>query len=134
MGIGLMFNAGGRDESRIVEIPDNLEQRYGWQFSVIFKSITFDNGTEFADSAGMERHERTRVYYAHPYSSFERGTNESWNGIVRRFIPKGSSFERLKETDIDRINHYINTLPRKRFGYRTPLDLWKEQIEMINSA
>jgi len=63
------------------------------------------------------------VYYAHPYSSFERGTNENWNGIVRRFIPKGKNFDSLDDSTIQRINHYINTLPRKRFGYKTPLDL-----------
>jgi IS30 family transposase len=134
IGIGLLFNAGSRDDSRIVEILDILEQQYDSNFSTIFKSITFDNGSEFSNSVDMERNGRTDVYYAHPYSSFERGTNENWNGIVRRFIPKGSGFERLTDKDLQRINHYINTLPRKRFGYKTPLDLWHEQINMIISA
>jgi IS30 family transposase len=134
LGIGFLFNAGSRDEQRIVEIIDTLEERYGNHFKSIFKTITFDNGVEFSGSAAMERNGRIKVYYAHPYSSFERGTNENWNGIVRRFIPKSSSFEKLDDDAILRINHYINTLPRKRFGYRTPLDLWNEQINMIISA
>jgi len=128
LGVGLLFNAGSRERDKIVGIMDDLEKQYGAHFSSIFKSITFDNGSEFADSSAMERDGRTEVYYAHPYSSFERGTNENWNGIVRRFIPKGSSFENLTEAHLQRINHYINTMPRKRFGYKTPLDLWHEQM------
>ena len=134
LGIGLLFNAGSRDQDKIVEIMDGLQERYGKHFSSVFKSITLDNGSEFSDSAGIEKDGRTQAYYAHPYSSFERGTNENWNGIVRRFIPKGKSFEHLTETDLQRINHYINTLPRKRFGYKTPLDLWKTEIDAILSA
>jgi IS30 family transposase len=60
-----------------VEILDRLEEQYGRHFAMLFKSITFDNGTEFSDSPAMERNNRTQVYYAHPYSSFERGTDEN---------------------------------------------------------
>ena len=134
LGVGLLLNAGSRDSRWIVNIIDSLEQQYGVYFPTIFKSITFDNGTEFSDSRAMEKDNRTKVYYAHPYSSFERGTNENWNGIVRRFIPKGSSFDKLTDKDIQRINHYINTLPRKRFGYKSPLDLWREQMADILAA
>lgn len=133
-GIGFLFNAGNRDDKRIVEIIDDLETRYGNHFPKIFKSITFDNGSEFSDSTAMESNGRTEVYYAHPYSSFERGTNENWNGIVRRFIPKNKKLEHLDDTSLARINHFINTLPRKRFGYKTPLDLWHEQLNVILSS
>ena len=133
-GIGLLFNVGNREQEKIVEVMDSLQVQYGDNFKELFKSVTLDNGSEFSDSAGIEKGGRTSAYYAHPYSSFERGTNENWNGIVRRFIPKGSSFDKLTEMDIRRINHYINTLPRKRFGYRTPLDLWTEQINAILTA
>jgi len=134
LGIGLLFNAGSRESEKIAEVINGLEQTHGRHFREIFKSITFDNGSEFADSEGMEQGGRTSVYYAHPYSSFERGTNENWNGIVRRFIPKGSSFDKLSGKDLQRISHYINTLPRKRFGYKTPLDLWNEQMADIMAA
>lgn len=132
--IGLLFNVASREKDKIVGVIDGLQQEYGKHFSEIFKTITFDNGSEFSDSTGMESGGRTQVYYAHPYSSYERGTNENWNGIVRRFVPKGSSFDKLTDMDIKRINHYINTLPRKRFGYKTPLDLWNENISAILSA
>lgn len=131
IGIGMMFCVGDKESSRIVEVLDRLERDYGDSFSKIFKSITFDNGSEFASSEEMERNGRTEIYYAHPYSSFERGTNENWNGIVRRFIPKGSSFEQLTERDMVRISGYINTLPRKRHRYKTPQELWEAELDAI---
>ena len=134
LGLGMLFNVGNKESVRVVEILDRLQQQYGKHFATIFKTITFDNGTEFSDSPAMERDHRIQVYYAHPYSSFERGTNENWNGIVRRFIPKGSSFDRLTDQDIQRIANYINTLPRKRFGYKTPIDLWHAELNGILSV
>jgi len=134
LGMGFLFNVGSKESEKIVEIIDGLEKECGRYFRDIFKTITFDNGVEFSNSAGIERGGRIQAYYAHPYSSFERGTNENWNGIVRRFIPKGSSLEKLSDKDIQRINHYINTLPRKRFGYKTPLDLWNQQMAAILAA
>ena len=134
LGIGLIFNVGNRESDKIVNVVDCLQEKYGKFFSLIFKTITLDNGSEFSDSENIEKGGRTAAFYAHPYSSFERGTNENWNGIVRRFIPKGSGFDSLSDTDLQRIMHYINTLPRKRFGYRSPLDLWNEQINDIMAA
>jgi IS30 family transposase len=131
LGLGLLFNAGDKTKEKIVGVLDRLENQYQENFGKMFKSITFDNGSEFASADEMERHGRTAVYYAHPYSSFERGTNENWNGMVRRFIPKGSSFDTLTGEDMNRIAHYINTLPRKRFGYKTPLQMWEAEIESI---
>lgn len=133
LGIGFMWNVIDRKEERIVEILDVLEKKLGSHFNSIFKTITFDNGSEFSSSAKMERDGRVAVYYAHPYSSWERGINENWNGIVRRFIPKGKCFSDLIDDDIKRIMHYINTMPRKRLGYRTPFDLWNEKMKDIMS-
>jgi len=113
-----LFNAGNKEKERIVEIVDLLQAEYKENFEKIFKSITFDNRTEFSVSEKLEKDGRTAVYYAHPYSSFERGTNENRNGIVRHFIPKGKGFDNHTDEDIQRINHSINTLPRKRFGYK----------------
>jgi IS30 family transposase len=127
LGIGFLFNVGDRKRDRIVEVVDLLEKRYGPdKFRRLFKTITFDNGAEFAAGDALEADGRTAVYYAHPYSSYERGTNENWNGIVRRFILKKSSFDNLTDSDMNRIALYINTLPRKRFAYKTPLALWNE--------
>jgi IS30 family transposase len=129
--VGLLFNAGDRDSGRIVGVLDRLQERYGECFPAIFKTITFDNGSEFAASADMERNGRTQVYYAHPYSAWERPTNENWNGIVRRFLPKGTDFDSLTDADAARIAYYINTMPRKLLGYKSPLDLWNDKISAI---
>lgn len=132
--VGMIFNAKTRESSKIVELLDRLECCYGKYFGRVFKSATFDNGSEFSDSAGIENRGRTTAYYAHPYSSFERGTNENWNGIVRRFLPKGSSFDSLDDEDLLRIAHYINTMPRKRLGYKTPMDIWRKEMDTITAA
>ena len=132
--VGFLFNTGSRESSKIVDILDDLESRYGKHFKQIFKTITFDNGSEYASSEEMERGGRTLVYYAHPYRASERGTNENWNGLVRRFIPKGSSFAHLTEGDIARINHYINTMPRRSLNYKTPLAVWESKLSDIISA
>lgn len=132
-GFGLLYNVGDKNSDRIVEVVNELQREYGEDFSKVFKSMTFDNGSEFAASQRLEVNGRTNVYYAHPYSSFERGTNENWNGIVRRFIPKGSSFENISNEDVRRIAHYINTLPRKRFGYKTPLQMWEQEVTAITN-
>jgi len=133
-GISMLFNAGNKARDHIVEILDGLQQRYGKRFPAIFKTITFDNGPEFSDSPAMERYHRTQVYYAHPYSSFELGANENWNRIVRRFVSKRSSFDCLTGQDMQRNANYINTLPRRRYGYKTPMELWHAELDAILSA
>ena len=67
----------------------NIRQFFGVNFSQVFKTITGDNGSEFADLSSLEVDTDTDVYFTHPYSSFEKGTNERHNGLIRRFIPKG---------------------------------------------
>jgi len=132
---GFLFKVSSKESKNIVGIIDRLEKEYVEEFSNIFKTITFDNGSEFSDSVGMEKYNRTNVYYAHPYSSYERGSNENWNGLVRRFLPKGSNFEDLsEEEDINMIVNYIDTMPRKLFGYKTALELWEEEINAIYSG
>jgi IS30 family transposase len=131
---GYIFPASSHTSDKIVCVLNELQARYGEKFSRIFKTITFDNGTEFSSSKEMEGDGRTKVYYAHPYSSFERGTNENWNGIVRRFLPKGTDLSALTADTLNRIAHSINTLPRKWLNYHTPLDLWDLYIQDLSAA
>ena len=86
-----------RKAETVVKALDALERKLGARrFRAIFKSITFDNGTEFAAAEGLERScvnkrlPRTKVYFCHPYSSWERGTNENTNGMIRRRFPQGN--------------------------------------------
>lgn len=92
----------------------------------MFKTITVDNGSEFADWEGMqqsaadESEKRVTVFYCHPYCSFERGSNENQNRLVRRKIPKGENFDDRTEDDIQMVEDWINDYPREMFGWKPP--------------
>ena len=112
-------------QSEIQRAMNSLEIRYGEKFKEKFKTITFDNGSEFLDWGSIEqsnlnkRTKRTKIYYAHPYSAWERGSNENQNRIIRRFIPKGRSIATVTEKEIKEIERWMNNYPRKILGYRT---------------
>jgi IS30 family transposase len=84
----------------------------------LFKSITFDNGSEFAKCHNLESPD-LQIYFAHPYSAWERGVNENYNRIIRRFIPKGKDLNSFTQPMLNRINNWIDTLPRKRHHYKS---------------
>ena len=83
-------------------------------------TITADTGTAFHESAALERATGARFYFATPHHSWERGTNENTNGLLRQYLPKGESMAHLTQPDCNRIAHHLNRRPRKRLGYRTP--------------
>ena len=83
-------------------------------------TITADNGTEFHEYAQLERATGTRFYFAIPHHSWERGTNENTNGLLRQYLPKGESMANLTQRDCNRIVRHLNRRPSKRRGYRTP--------------
>ena len=89
------------------------------------KTLTLDNGPEMKLPEQIERTTGTQVYYANPYHSWERGTNENTNGLLRYFFPKKSSFATLTQEDIDLAVNLINTRPRKRLNWRTPAQMLK---------
>ena len=100
-------------------------------FSTVFKSITADNGSEFAELSELENLTNTKIYFAHPYTSSERGTNERHNGLIRRFIPKGNSLFNYSIDDIARIQNWCNTLPRKILNYLTPDEAFNDELYKI---
>jgi len=108
-----------------------LKQTYGSIFSKVFKTITADNGSEFSELVHALDDADQQVYYAHPYTSSERGTNERHNGLIRRFIPKGKSIDDIDETLIAYVENWCNTLPRKILGYRSPSDAYQEELKSI---
>lgn len=103
--------------------------------SSVFQSITVDNGSEFSDCNGMEydRHgqRRTTVYYCHPYSSYERGTNERMNRMLRRFFPKGKSMSKVTKADCQAAADWLNNYPRKILGYATPAELFRAELAAL---
>ena len=94
---------------------EKIAELYG---ESVFKSVTSDNGSEFVD-LGRYLLKSTKVYYAHQYSSYERGTNEKKNSLVRRFFPKGKSLDNITDEQVAFVESWINNLPRKIFNYNS---------------
>ncbi len=92
------------------------------------RSLTLDNGTEMQDYEELERHTGLTIYFAHPYHSWERGSNENFNGLLRQFFPKGSSFANVTQEQVDLAVNLLNTRPRKRHGYASPAELLKPYL------
>ena len=96
------------------------------QNDTAFKTVTADNGTEFHDYKGIEARTRALFYFARPYHSWERGSNENANGLIRQYLPKGASMAGLSQQRCNAIAQKLNTRPRKRLGFRTPLECYNE--------
>jgi len=109
----------------------DLRESYGSLFSHLFKTITADNGSEFADLCLSVENEETEVYFTHPYTSCERGTNERHNGLIRRFIPKGKAIASVSDVTISYAEKWCNQLPRKILGYRTPEECFQEELALL---
>ena len=127
--IFLFTSFNGRDAA-----INGLERKYGKKFYTKFKTITFDNGIEFMDYEGMEKSclrkgTRTKIYYAHPYCSGERGSNENNNRMIRRWIPKGTLIDDIPNKFIKQIEDWLNNYPRAMFDYKSSnmllLNIWK---------
>lgn len=85
-----------------------------------FKTLTLDNGTEFHGYKDLEEEFSLKCYFATPYHSWERGSNENLNGLIRQYLPKGVCMQEVTQTYCDAMGHRLNSRPRKRYGYRTP--------------
>lgn len=121
----------------VISALNTLEKKYGRNFKKIFRSITVDNGTEFSDYKGIMRSifnknsKRTDVYYCHPYTSCERGTNERINREIRRLIPKGSDLSKYSASEIQRVEDWVNNYPRQVLGYATSSELFEEELKKL---
>ena len=126
-----------KSAASVVQALDDLEKEWGELFPRVFQTITVDNGSEFADAEGLQRsiinegEKRTKVYYCHPYSSWERGTNEVTNKMIRRKIPKGTNFDDRTEEEVESIENWINGYPRKIHGYHSAGELFKEEVKQL---
>ncbi len=115
-----------RSQKAVESAINKIERQMGAKaFRKEFKTITSDNGSEFLDQKAIEhscinKSKRTTMYYCHPYSAWERGSNENANKLIRRFIPKGANIAEYSEKEIERIEHYINNYPRRILGGAPP--------------
>ena len=109
-----------KTQKEVVAAIRRARRRVGGDFNEVFKTITADNGSEFLDSEAIKKAAKCgEVYYAHPYSSWERGSNENGNRILRRFVPKGTDIGKLTKEELQRIEDWVNNYPRKLHGYKT---------------
>jgi IS30 family transposase len=91
------------------------------------KTLTRDRGSENVDYQTIEKELNMKVYFAHPYCSSERGSNENLNGLVRRFFPKKTDLAKITNKEIQKVEYLLNTRPRKRFGGKTPIEVLLEK-------
>jgi len=91
-------------------------------------SVTFDNGSEFAEHQRLTERLDLAVYFAEPYKAWQRGANENANGLLRQYFPKGTDFKRVSNREVARVEKLMNERPRKRLGYRTPLEILETRI------
>jgi IS30 family transposase len=92
----------------------------------LFETITADNGTEFHDYKGIEGRTQAIFYFARPYHSWERGSNENANGLIRQYLPRGTSMAAVSQHLCNSIARKLNARPRKRHGFKTPLECYNE--------
>lgn len=91
------------------------------------RSITFDNGTEFARCHRLEKHLDIRLYFADPGCPYQRGTNENTNGLIRQYFPKGTDFRDISHCEVRRVEKLLNNRPRACLGFRTPAEVFFEK-------
>ena len=127
------IKARNRSADAIMEALGKVLSYFTERRDQVFKTITGDNGSEFASLSLLEEGE-LKVYFTHPYSSCEKGTNERHNRLLRRFIPKGKSISDYSADAICSFADCINGLPRKPLDYRTPDELLDEQLDCIYAA
>ncbi len=124
-----------RKSDTVLKAVKNIKTLYpelkDYKLEQIFKSITFDNGVEFAKWKKIEKLLHTTIYFAHPYSSYERGSNENGNKLLRLFLPKSCDMKLYTNTYVINANELINTKIRKILGYKSSLELFTNELTKL---
>ncbi len=95
------------------------------------KTMTYDNGIEMAKHEKITQKTGMKIYFAHPYSSWERGTNENTNGLIRRYLPKGTDFNLIDKKQLMIIQEKLNNRPRKIIGFKTPKEIMDSELKIV---
>jgi IS30 family transposase len=127
----LIIRLARKDSESVQTAMKELQERVGASFPKIFRSITADNGSEFADLSALLTPWNCQVYFSHPYSSWERGTNERHNGLIRRFIPKTKNLRNVSNALVRKTQDWCNQLPRKILGYKTSQECFLQELSSI---
>lgn len=102
--------------------------------AIKISSLTLDNGKEFSKHESLTEQTDISVYFADPYSSWQRGTNENTNGLIRQYFRKGTDFAKVSDEQVKEVEDMLNNRPRKRLGYRTPNQVWREAMRSGNHS
>ena len=132
--MGIVMLLEDHTAASVVTAINRLERKFGKLFYTMFKSITVDNGCEFQDFEGIEiahrrKGKRTIVFFCHPYSAYERGSNENMNRIIRRFFPKGTNFDAVTNEHVDEAYLGLNNYPRNLMVWSSANDLFNEEVQ-----
>ena len=126
----------------IVRIPNRKSKTVTKEFArhllkhpqYLRKTMTYDNGMEMANHKWLTKKTGMEIYFAHPYCSWERGTNENTNGLIRRFLPKGTDFNTITDEKLREIENNLNNRPRKVLGFYTPNEIRQQEINKVNNV
>ena len=124
----IIFKIKFKNSEEVVNKFNQIKEFMKSNYNKVFKSITTDNGSEFADFLGIIKDSNTKIYFCHPYCSGEKGTNEKHNSIIRYFIPKKTLIENYSYEEINEIANWMNNYPRKILDYKTPLEALQEEF------
>ena len=130
----IVIKLNNKSSSEVIRAINSIKEHLKGYSSEIFKSITTDNGSEFSRYEEIEEILGTMVYFCHPGASYEKGTNERHNGMLRKYIPKGSDISKYSAEDLDRIVSKLNDLERKKLNYYTPYMKILEEYDSIEGT
>jgi IS30 family transposase len=123
-----IIKIANRKQESVIKAIDELERKYGKKrFREKFLTITTDNGVEFLDHRGITKGNRTKMYFAHAYSSWERGSNEVANRLIRRFYKKGYNIDKISNRKVKELEDWINNYPRKILGWKSTNQFLKDK-------
>ena len=130
----IVIKLNNKSSSEVIRAINSIKEHLKGYSSEIFKSITTDNGSEFSRYEEIEKILGTMIYFCHPGASYEKGTNERHNGMLREYIPKGSDISKYSAEDLDRIVSKLNDLERKKLNYYTPYMKILEEYDSIEGT
>jgi IS30 family transposase len=115
---------------RAATVRQAAAKRYATTPATLRKTLTLDNGKEFAEHEQLQVEAALKIYFAKPYSAWQRGTNENTNGLVRQFFPKGTDLASIPEHQFTKVQQLLNDRPRKRLGYRSPNEVLASRLRV----